>query len=71
METTLTHAQALAVLTTPGYDAYGSVRLYGVIGEPHESAGQLVAIKSVQNLDRMPYARIYSKTNAGVPVRRA
>lgn len=59
VEKTLTYDEAAAILAEPGYDAYGSLRLYGVIADG-ESAGQPTAIKSQQNLDRFSYSRIYS-----------
>lgn len=59
VEKTLTHDEAAAILAEPGYDAYGRLRLYGIIAEG-ESAGQITAIKSQQNLDRFGYSRIYS-----------
>ncbi|MEN3225034.1 hypothetical protein PUR22_29650 [Mycolicibacterium porcinum] len=59
VEKTLTYDEAAAILAEPGYDAYGRLRLYGVIADG-ESAGQLTAIKSQQNLNRFSYTRIYS-----------
>ncbi|TLH48983.1 hypothetical protein [Mycolicibacterium aubagnense] len=59
VETELTRDEAAAELAVPGYDAYGKVRLYGVIADG-ETAGQIVPIKSQQNLDRFSYSRIYS-----------
>lgn len=59
IEQTLTYDEAAAILAEPGYDAYGRLRLYGIIAEG-ESAGQIAAIKSKQNLDRFGYGRIYS-----------
>lgn len=44
-------------------DAYGSSRLYGIIGANEECAGQIIGIKSEYHLDRMEYERIYVKTN--------
>lgn len=38
---------AREILESPGYDAYGSVRLYGELSD-----GQSIAIKSVQNLEK-------------------
>ncbi|MEN4465459.1 hypothetical protein ABFV47_14500 [Mycolicibacterium fortuitum] len=58
-EKTLTYDEAAATLAEPGYDAYGSLRLYGVIADG-ETAGQIIGIKSQQNLDRFSYTRIYS-----------
>ncbi|UBV13022.1 hypothetical protein [Mycolicibacterium fortuitum] len=59
VEKTLTYEEAAAILVEPGYDAYGRLRLYGVIADG-ESAGQITAIKSQQNLDRFSNTRIYS-----------
>lgn len=59
VEKTLTYEEAAAILAEPGYDAYGRLRLYGIIADG-ESAGQLTVIKSQQNLDRFSYTRIYS-----------
>ncbi|KLI07148.1 MULTISPECIES: hypothetical protein [Mycobacteriaceae] len=59
VEKTLTYDEAAAILAEPGYDAYGRLRLYGVIADG-ESAGQLTAIKSQQNLDRFSYTHICS-----------
>lgn len=58
-EKNLTYDEAAAILAEPGYDAYGRLRLYGAIADG-DSAGQLVAIKSQQNLERFSYSRIYS-----------
>lgn len=55
----MTYDEAAAILAGPGYDAYGSLRLYGVIADG-APAGQPTAIKSQQNLDRFRYSRIYS-----------
>lgn len=41
-------------------DAYGSTRLYGIIGEAEECAGQIAGIKSEYHLDRFNYSRIYT-----------
>lgn len=59
VEKTLTYEEATAILAEPGYNAYGRLRLYGIIADG-ESAGQLTAIKSQQNLERFSYTRIYS-----------
>lgn len=59
VEKTLSYDEAAAVLAEPGYDAYGRLRLYGVIADG-ECAGQLTAIKSQHNLDQFNYTRIYS-----------
>lgn len=40
-------------------DAYGSTRLYGIIGVNEECAGQIAGIKSEYHLDRFSYDRIY------------
>ena len=40
-------------------DAYGTNRLYGIIGAAEECAGQIIGIKSNYHLDRMSYDRIY------------
>ena len=40
-------------------DAYGTNRLYGIIGAQEECAGQIIGIKSQYHLDRMSYDRIY------------
>lgn len=58
-EKTLTFDEASAILAEPGYDAYGRLRLYGVIADG-ESAGQLAAIKSQHYLEKHNYSRIYS-----------
>jgi len=58
-ETPLTYDEAKELLARPGYDAYGPLRLYGVI-LGGDTDGQAVAIKSHHNLDRFTYSRIYS-----------
>lgn len=40
-------------------DAYGSDRLYGILADTEECAGQIVGIKSNYYLDRSNYSRIY------------
>lgn len=58
METTLTEAQAREILAAHG--GYGSVRVYGIIAEGEEGAGQILPIKSDYHLKRYTFARIYS-----------
>lgn len=68
METTITIAEAKEILETPGYDAYGKLRIYAVW------SGQIVSIKSTYYLEKYGWTaeRIYTLTNDGtVPVRRA
>lgn len=69
-EVELTYEQAYELLTDRSHDAYGQVRLYGIIGEG-ETAGQIIGIKSVQNLERFQYDRIYTIERSGVPIFRA
>lgn len=57
-EENITLDDARALLTAPGYNAYGNIRLYGVIAEG-ASSGQAVGIKSTYHLDRFSYSRIY------------
>ena len=59
VEKDLTYDDAKTILSEPGYDAYGNLRLYGIVAEG-ETAGQIIGIKSLQNLDRFSYSRIYS-----------
>ncbi|MFZ2238396.1 MAG: hypothetical protein WAV90_02490 [Gordonia amarae] len=61
VETDLTYNEAQAILSEPGYDAYGRCRLYAIIADG-ECAGQIAAIKSQYYLDRHNYSRIYSVT---------
>lgn len=42
------------------HDAYGAVRLYGVIADGEDGAGQIVAIKSEYYLNKYVYSRIYT-----------
>lgn len=67
METNLTLEEAREIITSDTFDGYGSMRLYGVIGEG-DSAGQLAPIKSLHHLTRFNYSRVYAKTNNGVPI---
>lgn len=62
MEQDITAEQALQVIADHG--GYGAVRVYGIIADG-ECAGQAVAIKSRQNLERFNYSRIYSN-DAGI-----
>ena len=72
METAITNDQAIEILSGAGHDAYGRVRLYGYIADGHESAGQMVAIKSITMLQKYPLASIVAKSNDGsVPITRA
>lgn len=67
----MTIEEAREILETPGYDAYGSLRIYGII-EGGESHGQITAIKSVYHLEKRDYSEIYTRTNNGYPpIRRA
>lgn len=43
-------------------DAYGMSRLYGILADTEECAGQIVGIKSNYYLDRAEYSRIYVVT---------
>ena len=65
MEFDLTPAEALTVLAEHG--GYGSVRVYGILADTHEAAGQIVGIKSRHHLETYPLARLYAKTNNGMP----
>ncbi len=67
----LTIDEARDVLREAGYNAYGTRRLYGVVGKaPGNQA--TVAIKSEFHLDSHDFTRIYMITRDGtVPVRRA
>lgn len=67
METTLTYSEAHDMITSADFNGYGSTRLYGIIADG-ECAGQMTAIKSLHNLDRYNYSKIYAKTNNGVPI---
>lgn len=62
MEQDITPDQALEVIADHG--GYGAVRVYGIIADG-PCAGQAVAIKSRQNLERFNYSRIYSNS-AGI-----
>lgn len=68
METTLTYEEAHRIITDDNFDGYGSTRLYGIIADSEECAGQVSVIKSTYHLDRMQYSRIYSTTRTGVPI---
>lgn len=76
METDLTIAEAREILQMPGYDAYGTLRLYCVFPAESIYSGQIESIKSEYYLDKYSnehgFARLYSKINNGsVPVARA
>lgn len=66
MEQDITKEQA-AELFANGLGGYGTTRVYGIIAEG-ETAGQIIGIKSLQNLDRFEYSRIYTVTRDGVPI---
>ena len=57
-ETDLTIEQAREFISN--HDAYGAVRLYGVIADGEESEGQIVAIKSEYYLNKYVFSRIYT-----------
>lgn len=68
METDLTVEQVKEILTTPGYDAYGYLRIYAIWHD------QIVSVKSLYHVERYQddAVRFYSKTNNGtVPISRA
>lgn len=69
MEQDITREQAHQLLSD-GLGGYGETRMYGIIAEG-ETAGQVVAIKSIQNLDRFEYSRIYLITRGTVPIFKA
>lgn len=67
-EQTITADEARTILNTPGYDAYGRLRIYAVWHN------QIVSIKSNYYLDRYEAdaIRIYTVGNNGtVPIHRA
>ena len=71
--TQLTVEQARSILREPGYNAYGTFRLYGVVGDG-PSQGQMVAIKSEYYLDQYTYSEVYGVGNDGTgmpPIKRA
>lgn len=61
-QTIVTTEQARALLTAPGYNAYGATRLYGVIAEGQPSAGQLASIKSETMLDQREWSELTVRT---------
>lgn len=67
MEVDITTAQARELLSSPGFDAYGKVRIYGQL-----EGGGLVAIKSVYHLEHYALTRVYTVVNNGyTPIRKA
>jgi len=60
MEQDITEDEARQFIAT--HDAYGPTRLYGVIAEGEECAGQIVGLKSTYYLERYRYSRIYLKS---------
>lgn len=71
-ELELTAEEALGIIRTHG--GYGTVRVYGVIADHPDFAGQVTAIKSQYHLDQYKYSRLYAVTNDGTgmpPIRRA
>lgn len=75
METDITETQAREILESPGYDAYGTLRLYCVYSSESVYSGQIGSVKSVYQLEQAigeGVARLYSKGNNGmVPIGRA
>jgi prefoldin subunit 5 len=68
METNLTVDEVKEILTRPGYDAYGYLRIYAIWHD------QIVSVKSMYDVERFTEdaVRFYSRTNNGtVPIRRA
>lgn len=71
-ERDVTTDEARAILAEHG--GYGIVRVYGVIADHPDFAGQVTAIKSQYHLDQYKYSRLYAVTNDGTgmpPIRRA
>ena len=71
-EIDVTNDEAMTIITEHG--GYGSVRVYAVIADGHECAGQRVPIKSRVNLTepRYPIERLYAVANDGmVPIKKA
>lgn len=74
MERDTTADELREILTSRGYDAYGSTRAYCVYGEGSRYAGQIGAIKSTYQLDDAMgegVERLYVVERSSVPIRRA
>ena len=70
MEQDITTEQARAIISEHG--GYGTVRVYGIIADGEECAGQMVPIKSEHHLGRFAYRTVFAKSNDGtVPIRPA
>lgn len=70
----LTVEQAREILAVPGYDAYGSVRLYCVYGKHSQFAGQIGSIKSEWQLNDLQcegFDRLYMIERSEVPIKKA
>lgn len=68
--TIVTANEALEILKEHG--GYGSVRVYGIIAEGEECAGQITAIKSRYHVENKNLAVMYALGNDGmVPIRKA
>lgn len=68
--TVITPAQALEILAVHG--GYGQVRVYGIIAEGEECAGQVTAIKSKYHVEEKNVAVMYAVGNDGmIPIRKA
>lgn len=61
-QTTLTIEQAREFIRNN--DAYGRIRLYGVIADGEECEGQIVAIKSEYHINKYVFSRIYTNDNS-------
>lgn len=77
MKTDITIDKAREILSDPGYDAYGKLRIYFEYSEDSIYAGQIGSVKSTYQLDDAVKAgidRIYTVGNDGTgmpPIRRA
>lgn len=68
--TVINAEEALAILAEHG--GYGSVRVYGIIAEGEECAGQMTAVKSKYHVEEKNLAVMYALSNDGsVPIRKA
>lgn len=68
--TVVTAEEALEILAVHG--GYGRVRVYGILGDDEECAGQMSSIKSKYHVNERSYSVIYTIGNDGtVPIRRA